>query len=191
MTSESNKTWFDQYNEFADACGIPKGSLLDRPSFEEIALGVRLVQEEWSHETLSALSQFSANPTLENLVEVADGITDTIYVLCQLARALGIPLNQTWEEVQRSNMAKVMPDGSVRRREDGKILKPEGWTPPDIWEVLNKAREAEEIQKGAYGAENWPQYQKPHNPSFPNAQAERNFFEGHLDPLPPPKGLKG
>jgi predicted HAD superfamily Cof-like phosphohydrolase len=38
-----------------------------------------------------------------------------------------------WDEVVRTNMAKVDPvTGKVRRREDGKILKPEGWHPPDM-----------------------------------------------------------
>jgi predicted HAD superfamily Cof-like phosphohydrolase len=38
-----------------------------------------------------------------------------------------------WDEVLRSNMAKVDPlSGKVRRREDGKILKPEGWKPPNL-----------------------------------------------------------
>ena len=41
-----------------------------------------------------------------------------------------------FREVHRSNMAKVGPGGKVLRREDGKILKPEGWTPPDLKGVL-------------------------------------------------------
>ena len=43
----------------------------------------------------------------------------------------GIPLDRVFEEVHRSNMAKLV-DGKPVRREDGKILKPEGWTPPDM-----------------------------------------------------------
>jgi predicted HAD superfamily Cof-like phosphohydrolase len=39
-----------------------------------------------------------------------------------------------WKEVHRSNMAKL--EGGVRKREDGKILKPEGWTPPDVEGVM-------------------------------------------------------
>ena len=45
----------------------------------------------------------------------------------------GIPLDRVWAAVHRSNMAKVDPaTGKVIKRADGKVLKPEGWTPPDI-----------------------------------------------------------
>jgi predicted HAD superfamily Cof-like phosphohydrolase len=44
-------------------------------------------------------------------------------------------LDEVFKEVHRSNMAKLV-DGKVIRREDGKILKPAGWTPPDIKGVL-------------------------------------------------------
>jgi predicted HAD superfamily Cof-like phosphohydrolase len=46
---------------------------------------------------------------------------------------------EVFAEVHRANMAKVDPDGQVLRREDGKILKPEGWQPPDVAGVLRKA----------------------------------------------------
>lgn len=71
---------------------------------------------------------------MENdVLEVADAYADIIYI------ALGSAIMhigkerfiRVWDEVQRSNMAKCV-DGTLRMREDGKILKPEGWTPPDI-----------------------------------------------------------
>lgn len=75
-----------------------------------------------------------------DMVEVADGIIDSIYVLVGMGLELGLPLQALWEEVQRSNMAKAIeqPDGSfkVLKRADGKVIKPEGWTPPDIAGVL-------------------------------------------------------
>ena len=69
-------------------------------------------------------------------------IVDAIYVHIQAAFELGLPLQALWDEVQRSNMAKAVlqPDGSFKvvRRADGKILKPEGWTPPDIEDMVDK-----------------------------------------------------
>ena len=45
----------------------------------------------------------------------------------------GYNVQGAWDEVLKTNMAKVDPKtGKVRRREDGKILKPEGWQPPDM-----------------------------------------------------------
>lgn len=58
-------------------------------------------------------------------------------VLCDAAHSYGIPLAAVWDAVQAANMAKVDPvTGKVRRREDGKILKPDGWQPPNIAAVL-------------------------------------------------------
>lgn len=56
-----------------------------------------------------------------------------------LGFAYGFPMDEIWAEVQRSNMAKLQPDGTVKRRDDGKILKPDGWTPPDIRGILERA----------------------------------------------------
>lgn len=63
-----------------------------------------------------------------SLTETADGIADSVWVLLGTALAYGIDLDPVWDEVARSNVAKAR--GPVRP--DGKRLKPEGWTPPDI-----------------------------------------------------------
>jgi predicted HAD superfamily Cof-like phosphohydrolase len=49
---------------------------------------------------------------------------------------LGIPLQQVWNEVARSNHSKVSENGTILKREDGKILKPDTYSPPDIKRVL-------------------------------------------------------
>ena len=65
--------------------------------------------------------------------EVADAYADIIYIVLGSAiMHLGVErFCRVWREVQRSNMAKCV-DGKIVMRDDGKILKPEGWTPPDI-----------------------------------------------------------
>ena len=72
----------------------------------------------------------------EDIENVAKELADIIYIVCGTAVSYGIPLDKVFEAVHRSNMAKLGPDGKPRRREDGKILKPEGWTPPDIKSIL-------------------------------------------------------
>jgi predicted HAD superfamily Cof-like phosphohydrolase len=48
-------------------------------------------------------------------------------------------MDDGWKEVIRSNMAKVDPEtGFVKKRADGKILKPEGWTPPDLASLIEE-----------------------------------------------------
>lgn len=74
----------------------------------------------------------------EDTVEEFDAVLDLIVVLIGYGLSRGWPMDEGWAEVMRSNMAKIDPySGSVRRREDGKILKPEGWTPPDLDSLLN------------------------------------------------------
>lgn len=73
-----------------------------------------------------------------NAVETADALTDLVVVIVGMGLELGMPLDVLWAEVHRSNMAKVCPDGEVKLREDGKVLKPDGWTPPRIAEALEQ-----------------------------------------------------
>lgn len=65
-----------------------------------------------------------------DIVGIADGLADLDYVVQGFRDELGIDEAGVRAEVQRSNMAKFA-DG-IKRRPDGKITKPEGWTPPDI-----------------------------------------------------------
>lgn len=94
------------------------------PSREVVALRASLLAEEFS-ETAQAMKD-------GDLESVADGLADLIYVALGTAIAYGIDLRPVWDEVQRANMGKV--GGATRA--DGKVLKPEGWTPPDIAGVL-------------------------------------------------------
>lgn len=68
-----------------------------------------------------------------NLPKTADAIIDQIYVLIGTLAAMGIDFWPLWREVQRANMAKA--GGPVI---NGKVTKPEGWTPPDIEGELRK-----------------------------------------------------
>lgn len=110
------------------------------PSDERLMLRAELIREE-SRETIDALHSGHSPAVRDALVEIADGIIDAIYVLVGTGLELGLPMQALWDEVQRSNMAKAVEqttDGSfkVKKRADGKVLKPEGWEPPDIRGVL-------------------------------------------------------
>ncbi|MBF6358173.1 hypothetical protein IU449_27120 [Nocardia higoensis] len=73
--------------------------------------------------------------TARNLLQVDTFTHRTMHQLSALAVILRIPLDRVWGEVQRSNLAKLV-DGKALRREDGKIVKPEGWQPPNIGAIL-------------------------------------------------------
>lgn len=102
------------------------------PSDERIALRVALSAEEYVE-----MRKAIAN---RDLVATADAIFDLIYILIGNALEFGIPIAACWEHGHETNMAKVdQSTGKVKRRADGKIMKPEGWQPPDFAEVLNRA----------------------------------------------------
>lgn len=65
-------------------------------------------------------------------VSLMDAITDIDYVNYGFANLLGLPLTQSWEEVQRSNMSKLGEDGNPVYREDGKVLKGPNYFKPDL-----------------------------------------------------------
>jgi NTP pyrophosphatase (non-canonical NTP hydrolase) len=66
---------------------------------------------------------------------------DLLYVLCGFCNTLGIPLESAFNEVHAANMTKGIlneeGDYELFYREDGKVLKPEGWQPPNIDRVLD------------------------------------------------------
>jgi predicted HAD superfamily Cof-like phosphohydrolase len=103
------------------------------PIKDVVALRRRLIDEEVNTELLVAIDN-------DDIPGIADGCADAIVVIIGTAIAYGIPMKKVWNAVQRANMAKAQPDGSVKRRGDGKVMKPEGWTPPDIaaiiWEAM-------------------------------------------------------
>ena len=103
------------------------GEKPELPNDEERTLRKKLLSEEYAEYCLGEYNN--------DLVEIADALADMIYIICGTAVSYGIPLDKVFEEVHNSNMAKFV-DGKVLRREDGKILKPEGWRPPDIQKFI-------------------------------------------------------
>ena len=70
--------------------------------------------------------------------DVADGGADLVWVVKGLFATLGINFDAVWEEVRASNMSKVSESGKIKKRADGKILKPETYFKPDIEKVLKE-----------------------------------------------------
>ena len=65
-----------------------------------------------------------------------DAAVDIIYVAVGAAVEAGWPLDEAWKRVHAANMAKRQPDGTVHYREDGKVLKPEGWRSPVMFDLV-------------------------------------------------------
>lgn len=74
----------------------------------------------------------------KDIVEVADALADLKWVIEGLEHTLGLPQQEIWDEVARSNLSKISDNGKIIKREDGKVLKPETYSPPNIKEVLER-----------------------------------------------------
>lgn len=96
------------------------------PAPEILDLKMKLVREEAEELELAVQSG--------DFVEVMDAVADLIYVALGVPVACGVDIRPVWQEVQATNMKKV--GGPTRA--DGKILKPEGWVPPQIATVLGR-----------------------------------------------------
>lgn len=80
-----------------------------------------------------------------DIVAVADALADMLYIIFGTAHAYNIPLDEIFSEVHSTNMAKVGKNGKVERREDGKILKPKGWKPPQIAKMIEEFNKDKQI----------------------------------------------
>lgn len=88
-----------------------------------------LIQEE--------RKELEAAYTARDEVEEFDACLDLIWVTIGYMLARGWPIMEGWKEVERSNLDKIDPETlQVIKRSDGKVMKPEGWTPPNLRAIL-------------------------------------------------------
>jgi len=71
-------------------------------------------------------------------VEQLDALIDILVVAIGAIHSAGFDAEGAWKEVMATNFAKIGNDGKVRKREDGKVLKPVGWTPPNLAPFVEK-----------------------------------------------------
>lgn len=119
--------FYTDVKDFHVAFGQRVGNKSELPDDNERHLRIRLLEEEFEEYRMAEYEN--------NLVEIADALADIIYIACGTAVSYGIPLDKIFEEVHRSNMAKLV-DGKPLYREDGKVMKPQGWRPPNIKDLL-------------------------------------------------------
>ena len=109
---------FKDIETFGTACD-------QEPSKENYNMYLSLIDEEYQ-ELQDALGA-------DDKVEQLDALVDILVVTMGAIRAAGWDGEAAWKEVMDTNFAKIDPDtGKVRKREDGKVLKPEGWKAPEL-----------------------------------------------------------
>jgi len=116
--------------DFHEKFGLTINDTPTIPGDDVLQFRINLINEE--------AEEFEQAAQARNLVEMADALADVIYVALGAAVSLGIDLAPVFEEVHRSNMTKVWPDGQVRRREDGKVIKPPTYSPANIAQELER-----------------------------------------------------
>jgi len=123
---------FEDQRRFMEACG----QSTDRSNPEQYdtspdqyEMYISLIEEEVDE-------LFVAKSKLDR-VEQLDALIDILVVTVGAIHSMGADGEGAWNEVMRTNFAKIDPvTGKVRKREDGKVLKPEGWTAPELSKFL-------------------------------------------------------
>ncbi len=125
-------TNFDRVKAFMLMFGQEVVEKPEWPSAETMELRIDLIEEE--------LQELKDGILLGDgtLVDVADALTDLLYVVYGAGHSFGINLDKCFEEVHNSNMSKLGNDGKPIYREDGKILKGKNFREPNLKEVLNE-----------------------------------------------------
>ena len=115
---------FKDVNTFGAACDQPANP-------ENYEMYLDLIDEEYI-ELQKALRT-------HDKVEQLDALVDILVVTIGAIRAAGWDGEAAWKEVMNTNFAKIDPDtGKVIKREDGKVLKPEGWQAPQLSQFIDK-----------------------------------------------------
>lgn len=118
---------FRDQEKFMRACDQTVGTCNDA----QYKLYCDLIAEEFT--------ELNAAASQQNKVEQLDALVDILVVTIGAIHSMGADAEGAWKEVMRTNFVKIDRDtGKVRKREDGKVLKPQGWTPPDLKPYLSK-----------------------------------------------------
>lgn len=117
-------TNFDKVEQFMNAFGQTVRKSATTADADTQRLRIELIREELD-ELVEAISN-------DDIVELADALTDILYVTYGAGHAFGINLDACFEEVHASNMSKLGAMGKPIYRDDGKVLKGENYFPPDL-----------------------------------------------------------
>lgn len=118
---------FRDQEKFMTACDQ---SVTDFNS-DQFKLYIKLIEEEYK-ELVEAVNNTDNK-------EALDALVDILVVTIGAIHSMGADGEGAWKEVMRTNFAKIDKEtGKVRKREDGKVLKPVGWRPPELGQFLTK-----------------------------------------------------
>ncbi len=122
-------TNFEKVKLFMDTYGQEVKDKAEFSDEKTNKLRIDLIKEE-----LEELTQAMND---KNLLEVADALTDILYVTYGAGHAFGIDLDKCFDEVQNSNMSKLGEDGKPIYNESGKVMKGPNYFKPDLLKFIN------------------------------------------------------
>jgi len=122
--SSTQITNFEKVGDFMEAFGQEVLYIPTMPDFNLSALRLDLIEEE-----VQELRDGLAN---KSMLEIADALTDILYVVYGAGHAFGLDLDDCFHEVHSSNMTKLGADGRPLYREDGKVMKGPNYREPDL-----------------------------------------------------------
>lgn len=118
---------FKDQEQFMQACD----QTTDHFNQAQFNLYLNLIEEEVKELTVAVENN--------DKVEVLDALIDIIVVTVGAIHSGGFAAEDAWREVMRSNLSKIdATTGKVRKREDGKVLKPANWSPPNLTLCVTK-----------------------------------------------------
>ena len=118
---------FRDQEKFMRACD----QSVDAINESQYAMYIKLIDEEHRELLEATLS--------EDRVEQLDALIDILVVTIGAIHSFGADAEGAWKEVMKTNFAKIDREtGKVRKRDDGKVLKPQGWTAPNLKPFLKK-----------------------------------------------------
>ena len=120
----SNMSNFNKVKTFMNTYGQEVKDKPEFPSSEIVQLRIDLIQEE--------LNELKEAINDKDIVEVADALTDILYVTYGAGHSFGVDLDNCFDEVQRSNMSKLGEDGKPIYNEHGKVMKGPNYFAPNL-----------------------------------------------------------
>ena len=118
---------FRDQEKFMKACD----QKVDAYSISQYKMYLNLIDEEHA--------ELQEAVAADDLTEQLDALIDILVVTIGAIHSAGFDAEGAWKEVMATNFAKIDREtGRVRKREDGKVLKPVGWTPPDLKGYLTR-----------------------------------------------------
>ena len=115
---------FDSVKKFMKTFGQEVKEKAEFPNDKITSLRLDLIKEE--------LAELQAAINKKDIKEVADALTDILYVTYGAGHAFGIDLDKCFDEVQKSNMSKQGVDGKPIYNEKGKVMKGPNYFEPDL-----------------------------------------------------------